>query len=48
VNGKRVLDSHALLAYLKKEDKLEKVKNLIGSEGGCDNILMKRDERRGR
>jgi predicted nucleic acid-binding protein len=28
-----VLDSYALLAYLKKEDKFEKVKNLLGSKG---------------
>ena len=33
MSGKRVLDSYALLAYLKKEDKHEKVKNLLGSKG---------------
>jgi predicted nucleic acid-binding protein len=33
VSGKRVLDSYPLLAYLKKEDKYEKVKNLLGSKG---------------
>jgi len=38
VSGKRVLDSYALLAYLKKEDKYEKVKNLLGSKGAV--LLM--------
>jgi ribonuclease VapC len=32
-----VLDSYALLAYLKKEDKYEKVKTLLGSKGA---VLM--------
>lgn len=32
MNGKRVLDSYALLAFLKKEDKYEKVKDLLGSK----------------
>ena len=31
MNRKRVLDSYALLAYLKKEDKYEKVKGLLSS-----------------
>jgi len=35
---KRVLDSYALLAYLKKEDKYEKVKTLLGSKGAV--LLM--------
>jgi len=38
VSGKRVLDSYALLAYLKKEDKYEKVKTLLGSKGAV--LLM--------
>lgn len=38
MSGKRVLDSYALLAYLKKEDKYEKVKNLLGSKGAV--LLM--------
>jgi len=32
VNRKRVLDSYALLAYLKKEDKHERVKDLLSSK----------------
>jgi uncharacterized protein len=32
VNEKRVLDSYALLAYLKKEDRYERVKNLLASK----------------
>ena len=38
MSGKRVLDSYALLAYLKKEDKYEKVKTLLGSKGAV--LLM--------
>ncbi len=38
MSGKRVLDSYALLAYLKKEDKYEKVRNLLGSKGAL--LLM--------
>ncbi|NWF56095.1 MAG: type II toxin-antitoxin system VapC family toxin [Syntrophaceae bacterium] len=38
MSGKRVLDSYALLAYLKKEDRYEKVKNLLGSKGAV--VLM--------
>jgi len=38
VSGKRVLDSYALLAYLKKEGKYERVKNLLGSKGAV--LLM--------
>jgi predicted nucleic acid-binding protein len=37
VNRKRVLDSYALLAYLKKEDKYEKVKGLLSSK---DTVLV--------
>jgi predicted nucleic acid-binding protein len=33
VNRKRVLDSYALLAYLKKEDRFEKVKALLAAKG---------------
>jgi len=33
VSKKRVLDSYALLAYLKKEDKFERVKNLLAAKG---------------
>jgi predicted nucleic acid-binding protein len=32
VNRKRVLDSYALLAYLKKEDKYERIKGLLSSK----------------
>ena len=32
MNGKKVLDSYALLAYLNKEKGYEKVKSLLGSE----------------
>ena len=38
MSEKRVLDSYALLAYLKKEDKYEKVKNLLGTKGAV--LLM--------
>jgi uncharacterized protein len=37
VNRKRVLDSYALLAYLKKEDKYEKIKGLLSSK---DTVLF--------
>jgi predicted nucleic acid-binding protein len=37
VNRKRVLDSYALLAYLKKEDKYERIKGLLSSK---DTILF--------
>jgi len=38
VNGKKiVLDSYALLAYLKKEDKYKRIKNLLASK---DTILL--------
>jgi ribonuclease VapC len=37
VNRKRVLDSYALLAYLKKEDKYERIKRLLSSK---DTILF--------
>jgi len=37
MNRKRVLDSYALLAYLKKEDRYEKVKDLLASR---DAVLM--------
>ncbi len=33
MNGRRVLDSYALLAYLKKEDRYEKVKALLATKG---------------
>jgi len=32
VNRKRVLDSYALLAYLKQEDEYEKIKELLSSK----------------
>ena len=32
MNRKRVLDSYALLAYLKKEDKYERIKGLLSSK----------------
>jgi len=37
VNRKRVLDSYALLAYLKKEDKYERIKGLLSSK---DTVLF--------
>ncbi len=37
MNRKRVLDSYALLAYLKKEDKYERIKRLLASE---DTVLF--------
>ena len=37
MNRKRVLDSYALLAYLKKEDKYERIKGLLSSK---DTILF--------
>ena len=37
MNRKRVLDSYALLAYLKKEDKYEKIKGLLSSK---DTVLF--------
>lgn len=37
MNRKRVLDSYALLAYLKKEDKYERIKGLLSSK---DTVLL--------
>ncbi len=37
MNRKRVLDSYALLAYLKKEDKYERIKGLLSSK---DTVLF--------
>jgi predicted nucleic acid-binding protein len=37
VNRRRVLDSYALLAYLKKEDKYERIKGLLSSK---DTVLF--------
>lgn len=37
MNRKRVLDSYALLAYLKKEDKYKRIKELLASK---DTILL--------
>ena len=37
MNRKRVLDSYALLAYLKKEDKYERIKRLLASK---DTVLF--------